>query len=83
VASQILDCSEDAQARRRQQLAELEAKIFSGVQSVSDRSRSVSYRDLAALWPLRALLLRQIAQCEGCLFGRSRIYAALPLTKAL
>lgn len=46
-----IDCSPAAQARRWQALQELEARLFSGVQSVSDRNRQVSFmspKDIAA-----------------------------------
>jgi hypothetical protein len=59
-----LDCSEDAQALRRRQLADLWAKLRSGVTSVSDRGRSVSYGRFADLRPLIAQLQREIAACE-------------------
>jgi hypothetical protein len=59
-----LDCSEDAQALRRRQLADLWAKLRAGATSVSDRGRSVSYARFADLRPLIAQLQNEIAACE-------------------
>jgi len=67
-----LDCSEEAQAARRRQLAALIAKLTSGVSSISDRGRSVSYRDLNAMRPLIALLQAQITACETGVWPRTR-----------
>jgi hypothetical protein len=39
-----LDCSPEAQAERLRLLADLQAKLASGVYQISDRGRSVSYR---------------------------------------
>jgi len=60
-----LDCSPEAQAERKRRLAELWAKLFSGVRSVSDRGRSVTYgTDFAAMRPLLKRLQDEITACE-------------------
>lgn len=61
-----LDCSPDAQARRWQQLQDLESRLFSGVQSTSDRNRQVTFVDNQAL----VLAIRSLrAQLHFCQFG--------------
>jgi hypothetical protein len=60
-----IDCSVAAQAERRKQLAGLRAKMNSGVQSVSDRSRSVGYVNYQAMRDAIAQLEREIAYCNG------------------
>jgi hypothetical protein len=68
VGSTAIDCSEEAQARRREQIARLEEEllIVSTVSSISDRGRAVSYLTaediLAVLADLRAKL-------NFCCFG--------------
>ena len=44
-----IDCSPEALAGYRRQLAELEAMYFGGAASVSDRNRSVTFRSHADL----------------------------------
>jgi hypothetical protein len=59
-----LDCSDAAQAARRQQLEALLAKIRSGVTSVGDRGRSVQYGAAANLWPIAQQLQKELLACE-------------------
>jgi hypothetical protein len=68
-----LDCSPEAQEDRRKWLKDLLGKVYSGVQSISDRSRSVTYHDGRSMWQLINALRNEIAQCSGCT-GR-RAYA--------
>ena len=78
----MIDCSPEAQDLRRRQLAELKAKLYSGVSSVSDRSRSVGYHN-------PDFLLRAINRLEGELaactvgFRRPSRLAYVPLIKDL
>lgn len=60
-----IDCSTAAQAERRKQLAALRARVNSGVQSVSDRSRSVGYSNYESLTAAIAQLEREVAYCNG------------------
>ena len=60
-----LDCSVDMQDKRREMLRDLIEKRYSGVQSVSDRSRSVSYHDPVMLSRLINALQREIDACDG------------------
>jgi hypothetical protein len=72
-----LDCSIQAQDKRREMLQALVEKRYSGVQSVSDRSRSVTYHDPVSLAKAINQLQREIDYCDGTLSRRSilgRIY---------
>lgn len=60
-----IDCSDDAQDQRRQLLKDLMAKRFSGVDSLSDRGRSVNYVDGKEMDDLIKRLGNAIAMCEG------------------
>jgi hypothetical protein len=60
-----IDCSLQAQEDRKQQLRDLLAKRNSGVQSVSDRSRSVTYQSPGVLNELIRAVKRDIDYCEG------------------
>jgi hypothetical protein len=60
-----LDCSVQAQDKRREMLRDLIEKRYSGVQSVSDRSRSVTYQDPVMLNRLINALQREIDLCDG------------------
>jgi hypothetical protein len=83
-ADDLFDCSKEAQAARRRQLADLEAKLYSGVSSVSDRSRSVSYHNTELLIPLINRLRNEIAFCILGFWPRSRRRVFhLPLVKGL
>lgn len=66
-----IDCSPLAQDERWKQLRELMGKLYSGVQSVSDRSRSVTYHDSNTLRKLINGLQQEIALCAGCSGRRS------------
>jgi len=60
-----LDCSPEAQADRKRRLAELWARMGSGVSSVSDRGRSISYRiGWAEMRPILSRLQNEITACE-------------------
>jgi hypothetical protein len=60
-----IDCSIEAQDQRRQLLKDLMAKRYSGVQSVSDRSRSVTYQSPGDLSRLIKNLQQEIDYCDG------------------
>jgi len=60
-----LDCSDEAQDERKRQLAELMAKRRSGVRSVADRGRSVSYGSPDELKAIIAQLQNEIGLCAG------------------
>jgi hypothetical protein len=60
------DCSPAAQDDRRNKLKDLYDRLYSGVTSVSDRSRSVTYHDTTTLQKLINGLQQQIALCAGC-----------------
>jgi hypothetical protein len=79
-----LDCSDDAQAVRRKQLADMLAKMRSGVSAVGDRGRSVQYVGPAQLWPLAEQLQKEIFACETGYWwpGRKRL-AYVDLVKGL
>ena len=78
----FVDCSPEAQARYRRQLDELEARLYSGVSSVSDRSRSVGYHNPDYLRVLANELRDKLAFCAGCRLRVSRI-SYTPLVKGL
>jgi hypothetical protein len=65
-----IDCAPVEQEKRREMLKDLREKRYSGVQSISDRSRSVTYRDPAALNKLITALEQEIALCDGTLSRR-------------
>jgi hypothetical protein len=65
-----IDCSPEAQADRWEKLKGLRDKLYSGVQSISDRSRSVSYYDGVSLRKLISALENEMALCSGCLNRR-------------
>jgi hypothetical protein len=75
-----LDCSLEAQDQRRRLLKELIDKRYSGVQSVSDRSRSVSYQDPTTLNRLIRSLRDELAYCDGT-YQRPRRFVYLPYDK--
>jgi hypothetical protein len=78
-----LDCSDAAQDVRRQQLADLRAKIASGVQAVGDRGRSVTYRNLQDLERAAQRLQQELDSCIlGRWVGRKRL-AYVDLVKGL
>jgi hypothetical protein len=80
----LFDCSKEAQAARKQQRAELEAKLYSGNSSVSDRSRSVSMHSPEMLISLIDRLNDEIAYCIlGFWPRRHRRAFYLPLVKGL
>jgi hypothetical protein len=66
-----IDCSPEAQEDRRKWLKDLYGKLYTGVQSISDRSRSVSYHSGNDLWKLINALQGEIALCAGCLNRRA------------
>jgi hypothetical protein len=76
-----IDCSPEAQERRKHQLAELEAKRYSGVSSVSDRSRSVGY-DQTVIEAGINRLRHELAMCAPGFRRVSRI-TYNPLAKGL
>lgn len=79
-----LDCSEEAQAARRQRLADLQAKMTSGVASASDRGRSVTYRTAyAEVRPIIALLQKEITACETGVWPRIRRLGYIDQIKGL
>lgn len=77
-----IDCSPEALAGYRRQLAELEAMYFGGAASVSDRNRSVTFRSHADLGAAITTLRNKIAICTGCARRRTGI-SYTPLVKAL
>jgi hypothetical protein len=76
-----IDCSLAAQNERRKQLAALRAKLFGGVQSISDRSRSVGYHGPDALMAGIRQLERELDYCDGV--ARTSRLSYVPLTKGL
>ena len=78
----FVDCSPEAQALRQRQLDELKAKLYSGVSSVSDRSRSVGYHNPDYLRQLANELRDKLAFCAGCRLRVSCI-SYTPLVKGL
>ena len=78
-----LDCSDDAQAERRRQLAALLAKMRSGVSSVSDRGRSVTYQNNANLWLLLLQLRNEIDACDLGRWPGRRSLSYIDLVKGL
>jgi hypothetical protein len=66
-----LDCSPAEQDRRREMLRDLRAIRYGGAQSLSDRSRSVSYRSAAELVAAINALEREIELCDGTLSRRT------------
>ena len=76
-----IDCSVAAIADRKKRLEALRAKLFAGVQSVSDRSRSVGYFNDTALAALIARLEREEDYCNG-VQPRRRLYHT-PMVKGL
>jgi hypothetical protein len=70
-----LDCSDAAQDARRRQLEEMLAKMRSGVSTVGDRGRNVSYRSPSELWPMAQHLQKEIIACETGYWwpGRKRL----------
>jgi hypothetical protein len=76
-----IDCSPEGLARYRLQLAGIEDKLYSGVSSVSDRSRSVSYHNPNYLEAMARRLRWRLAYCAGC--RRASRLSYTPLIKAL
>ena len=77
-----IDCSPEALAGYRRQLAELEAMYFGGAASVTDRNRSVTFRSHADLGAAMTALRNKIAICTGCARRRGRLFYT-PQVKAL
>lgn len=79
-----LDCSDDAQNLRRQQLLSLRAKIASGVSAVGDRGRSVTYRTVNDMLPVMRQLEQELVSCELGYWwpGRKRL-AYIDIVKGL
>ena len=75
-----VDCSPEARAERQRAIKRIEARLNSGVQSVSDRSRSVAYQNADALRAELRRLRAQEAVCDGVRITRTRY---VPLTKVL
>jgi hypothetical protein len=65
-------CSPEEQEKRRELLDGLKQKRYSGVASVSDRSRSVSYQDPASILKAIKALEDEIAICDGTYVHRQR-----------
>jgi hypothetical protein len=83
--SKGIDCSPAWQEHRRQMLKDLVEKRYSGVQSLTDRSRSVTYVSPEELNRLIRGLEDEIALCDGTLSRRAhgrRIFTP-PLNKWL
>lgn len=59
------DCSQPAQDWRRWMLGQLMMKMYTGVESLSDRGRSVNYASLGDLGTLIRSLQGQIALCDN------------------
>jgi hypothetical protein len=78
-----IDCSIAAQDKRRQLLKDLMEKRYSGVSSISDRSRSVTYHDSGTLSALIRDLQQEIAFCDTGRVLRSRRFIQLPYSKYL
>ncbi len=78
----FVDCSPEAQALRQRQLDELKAKLYSGVSSVSDRSRSVGYHNPDYLLKAIGRLEDELAYCTVGFRRTSRVSYA-PLVKGL
>jgi hypothetical protein len=78
-----LDCSPEAQAARLRQLQALQAKAYSGVSSIADRGRSVSYRDYAAMEPLIEQLQMEINACATGVWPRRRSLSYIDQVKGL
>ena len=78
-----LDCSPEAQDARKRQLDALMAKLRSGVTSVSDRGRSVSYANYNAMLPLLLQLRQEIQACETGIWPRARRLSYIDLVKGL
>lgn len=76
-----IDCTVAAQEERKARLKELRAKLYSGVQSVSDRSRSVGYHNDTALAASIARLEREADFCDG-VRPRRRLFH-IPMVKGL
>jgi hypothetical protein len=82
-ASGSLDCSEEAQRWRKLALARLLEKMYSGVESLGDRGRSVNYHSLDDLQRLVNNLRQEIALCDntpGADTGGRRIFT-IPYNK--
>jgi hypothetical protein len=61
-----IDCSIQAQEDRWKKLKDLMDRLYSGVTSVSDRSRSVTYHDTTTLRKLINALQQEYSFCAGC-----------------
>jgi hypothetical protein len=71
-----VDCSPAARQERQDQIKALREKIYSGVQSISDRSRSVSYSTGKDLMALLAMLQAEEDVCDGKPTGQRRVFYA-------
>jgi hypothetical protein len=78
-----IDCSIQAQDDRRRMLKELLEKRYSGVSSISDRSRSVNYQSPGDLARLIKSLQQEIDYCETGQIARPRRFVHLPYNKWL
>jgi hypothetical protein len=67
-----LSCSPADQERRELKLKELEDRLYSGVSSVSDRSRSVNYQSPEELRRIIKGLRKDYDFCNGDYAGRGR-----------
>jgi len=61
----MIDCRPETRRERQAQIRDLRAKIASGVQSVSDRGRSVSYTNAQWLMGVLDRLENEEAYCMG------------------
>lgn len=77
-----LDCSLDAQNDRRDFLRALKQKLYSGVESLGDRGRTVKYVSQSDLKEAIDGLEKEIAFCDGTLRVGTRIRYA-PYSKWL
>ena len=59
------------------------AKLRSGVSSIADRGRSVSYQNFATLWPMLRQLNREIDACELGHWPRDRRLSYIDFVKGL
>jgi hypothetical protein len=80
-----IDCSPEAQARRWQQLQDLEARLASGIASTSDRNRQVAFSRPEDMARQIAALRSQLAYCQTGEWPISRAMRVIypPQVKAL
>jgi len=70
-------CNPEARAQRQQQIADLRAKIASGITSVADRGRSVSYNNPQWMWNILQSLEAEEDYCDGVRRGMRMIYVPM------